>query len=149
MQGKYDIHDMYASCTGPRMPHVRFPRAVPVRGNLSHWPNRVGRTLLLPRKRAPNATPNTLTDWSTGLPPSFSPNTTIEAVMKAKHMLMNMLHRFMGPISLVCDQYDQYVLAGANPSVLNQHMQDLQPWRCQLATSHYLAFPTNGPLLST
>jgi hypothetical protein len=35
-----------------------------------------------------------------------------------------------------CDQYVQYLLAGANISVLNWHRRGLQPWRCQLFTSH-------------
>jgi hypothetical protein len=41
-QGKPDQHDTYASHTSPRMPGVHFLRTVPVRSNLSHWPNRVG-----------------------------------------------------------------------------------------------------------
>jgi hypothetical protein len=38
------------------------------------------------------------------------------------------------PISPTCDRYVQYLLVGANPSVLNRHMRGLQPWRCWLAT---------------
>jgi hypothetical protein len=57
--------------------------------------------------------------------------------------------RLTGPISPVCDQYVQYLLAGANPSVINWHRRGLQSWRCQLATSHSLTFPTKDPLLST
>jgi hypothetical protein len=57
--------------------------------------------------------------------------------------------RLIGPISLASDRYVQYLLVGANPSVLNWHNQGLQPWRCWLTTSHSPTFPTNGPLLST
>jgi hypothetical protein len=39
-----------------------------------------------------------------------------------------------GSISPVCDRYVQYLLAGANWTVLNRHRWGLQPWRCQLAT---------------
>jgi hypothetical protein len=74
---------------------------------LSPWLNRVGRTLLFPRKRAPNIILSTLVDRSTGLPPSFSPNTTIEAVIKAKHLLM------AGYISLV-GSYLQHVIITFN-----------------------------------
>jgi hypothetical protein len=74
---------------------------------LSPWLNRVGRTLLLPRKRAPDIILSTLVDRSTGLPPSFSPNTTIEAVIKAKHLLM------AGYISLV-GSYLQHVIITFN-----------------------------------
>jgi hypothetical protein len=37
------------------------------------------------------------------------------------------LHQLTGPISPACDQYVQYMLVGANPSVFNQHRQGLQP----------------------
>jgi hypothetical protein len=33
-----------------------------------------------------------------------------------------------------CDRYDQCLLTGANPSVLNRHRRGLQPWRCRLST---------------
>jgi hypothetical protein len=81
--------------------------------------------------------------------PVSLPDTTIEVVMKANHLLMNRLHQFTGPITSACDQYVQYLLAGSNPSVLNRHRHGLLPWRCQLATSHSPTFPTDGPLLST
>jgi hypothetical protein len=56
----------------------------------------------------------------------------------------NKLHRFTGPITLACDQNVQYLLVGANPSVLNRHRWGLQPWRCRLSTYHSLTFPTDG-----
>jgi hypothetical protein len=46
--------------------------------------------------------------------------------------------RLIRPISLACDQYVQYLFAGANPSVLNRHRRGL----------HSLTFPTDGPPLS-
>jgi hypothetical protein len=82
---KPDTHDTYASHASPRMPCVRFLWAVHVRGNLSQAINSIGRTLLLSRKRDPDTTLSP-TERSTGPPPSFSPNTAIEAVMKAKHL---------------------------------------------------------------
>jgi hypothetical protein len=51
--------------------------------------------------------------------------------------------RLIGPISPACDRYVQYLLAGANPSVLNRHRWGLQPWRCRLATYHSSTFPTS------
>jgi hypothetical protein len=42
--------------------------------------------------------------------------------------------RFTGPISPTCDRYVQYLLMGANRTVLNRHMRGLQPWRCRLTT---------------
>jgi hypothetical protein len=57
--------------------------------------------------------------------------------------------RLTGPISPACDRYIQYLLMGANPSVLNQHRQGLQSWRRQLSTYHSPSFSTDGPSLST
>jgi hypothetical protein len=51
--------------------------------------------------------------------------------------------RLIGRISPACDRYVQYLLAGANPSILNRHRRGLQPWRCRLATYHYPTFPTS------
>jgi hypothetical protein len=42
--------------------------------------------------------------------------------------------RLTGPISPACDRYVQYLLVGANRTVLNRHRRGLQPWRCRLAT---------------
>jgi hypothetical protein len=42
--------------------------------------------------------------------------------------------RLIGPISPACDRYVQYLLAGANWTVLNRHKRMLQPWRCRLVT---------------
>jgi hypothetical protein len=78
----------------------------------------------------------------------FSPHKTIEVVEKVKHLFMNRLHWFTGPISPACDQYIQYLLVGTNPSVLNQHRWRLKPWRCQLSTSLSLSFPTSSHLVS-
>jgi hypothetical protein len=51
--------------------------------------------------------------------------------------------RLIGPISPACDRYIQYLLVGANPSVLNRHRWELQSWRCRLATYHSPTFPTS------
>jgi hypothetical protein len=63
--------------------------------------------------------------------------------------------RITGTISSACDRYVQYLLAGANPSVLNWHRRGLQPWRCRFATydspafpTSYLHFPPKGPARS-
>jgi hypothetical protein len=51
--------------------------------------------------------------------------------------------RLTGSRSLACDRYVQYLLAGANPLVLNWHIWGLQPWRCWLSTHHSPTFPTS------
>jgi hypothetical protein len=129
--------------------HICFPWAVPIHGNISHRPNRVGWTLLLPRKRAPDTISSTLAGRSIGPPPSFSPLTAIATVMKVKHLFMNMLHMFTGSIFPAYDQYVQYLLTGANPLVLNRHRRGLQSLRCRLSTTLSSPFPINGRQLST
>jgi hypothetical protein len=44
-----------------------------------------------------------------------------------------------------CDRYVQCLLTRANPSVINRHRWELQPWSCQLSTYH---FPPKGPARS-
>jgi hypothetical protein len=53
--------------------------------------------------------------------------------------------QFTGPISPACDQYVQYLCIGTNPSVLNQHRQGLQHWRCRIFTSLPPPFLTDDP----
>jgi hypothetical protein len=48
--------------------------------------------------------------------------------------LVTQLYQLTGLISLACDRYVQYLLAGANSSVLNRHRWGLPPCRCWLAT---------------
>jgi hypothetical protein len=98
---------------------------------------------LLSRKSASDSTSQP--SWvARGTRLSFSPNTTIEAVRLSQTSVYEKATRLTGPISSACDQYIQYLLTGANPSVLNRHRQGLQPCRCQLATYHSPTFLTNG-----
>jgi hypothetical protein len=57
--------------------------------------------------------------------------------------IITQLHQLTRHISPACARYVQYLLAGANPSVLNWHRRELQPWRCRLATYHSTTFPTS------
>jgi hypothetical protein len=146
-QGKHDTHATYTSCVGPHDTHT-FLRIVSICGNLSYWPNRVGQ-ILCSRKKVLPIPPLNPAECPAG-PASVSlPNTTIEAVHLSQTSIGEQATRFTWPISPACDQYVQYLLAGANPSILNWHRRGLQPWRCRLATSHSPTFPTDGPPLST
>jgi hypothetical protein len=60
---------------------------------------------------------------------------------KVKHLL-TAATSLIGPISPVCDRYIQYLLTGANSSVLNRHRRGPLPWRCRLTTYHSPPFPT-------
>jgi hypothetical protein len=65
--------------------------------------------------------------------------------------------RLTGPISLVCDRYVQYLLAGANRMVLNRHRQGPTEWSligtgrgynlggAGLPHTHSPTFPTSCP----
>jgi hypothetical protein len=75
--------------------------------------------------------------------PSFSLEPTNEVAGAKPTIYRWPATRLTGPISPACDRYIQYLLTGANPSVLNQHGRELQPWRCQLFTYNSLTFPTS------
>jgi hypothetical protein len=145
--GETCTHNTYASYADLCMPHVCLLQTVSVRGILSRWPNRVGWTLLLPRKKGSRHNPQ-----HAGWPIHRSatqflfPNSHWNS-NESKHLLTNMLHRLIRLISLACDQYVQYLFAGTNLLAFNRHSQGLQPWRSQLYTSFSLPFPTdNSPL---
>jgi hypothetical protein len=108
-----------------------------------HWTNP-----LLPRKRAPNTSHNTLAGWSTGPYPIYLPRQPLKQGGKAT-LCWRQATRLIGPISPACDWYVQYLLVGANPLVLNRHRQGLQPSRCRLSTYHSTTFPADGPPLFT
>jgi hypothetical protein len=59
--------------------------------------------------------------------------------------MVTQLHQLTRSITPACDRYVQYLLAEANPSVLNRHRLGLPPWRCRLSTHHSLTFLTDGP----
>jgi hypothetical protein len=148
-RGKPNTYDMYSSRASPRMPLVRFLWVVPIRGNLSHDSRELDGSYCCWEKGLPTQSlACRLTDPQV-CHPIFSPNITIEVVMKVKHLLTNRLHQFIEPISPACDQYIQYLLTGAKPLVINRYRQGLQSWRCQLSTSLSLPFPTDDPPLST
>jgi hypothetical protein len=141
-RGKPDQHATYASHARPCTSGVRFLRAVPVRGNLSWVINRVVQAHCSWEKGSQN-NPQ-CADWPIcESVPSFSSEPTNEAVGAKPSIYWQPATRLTGPISPACDRYVQYLLAGANPSVLNRHRRRLQPWRCWLSTYHSLTFPTS------
>jgi hypothetical protein len=104
---------------------------------------------LLPRKKGSWHNPQH-DGWSIHRSiPSFSLKPTNEAVGAKPTFCWWPTTRLIGHISPACNQYIQYLLAGVNPSVFNRHGRGLQPWRCQLDTSHSLTFSIDDPLLST
>jgi hypothetical protein len=126
-RGKPDQHITHAFHASSRTPGVRFLRAVPVYGNLSHWPSKIGwihcsRLHLPTRLSGPWDPPQFLSQhshWSSTLKPNIC----------QQHAT-----RFIGVISPTCDWYVQYLLTGTNPLVLNRHRRGI-PHR-KLQNSH-------------
>jgi hypothetical protein len=98
---------------------------------------------LLPRKRSPNTIHSMPADRSTGSYLGSLPSQPMKQLLKPSFCRWPAT-RLIGPKSPVCDWYVQYLLARPNPSVLNWHRQELQPWMCRLSINHSLTFPTDG-----
>jgi molybdopterin-guanine dinucleotide biosynthesis protein A len=58
--------------------------------------------------------------------------------------VVTQLHQLTEVITPACDRYVQYLLTGANPSVLSRHIRGLQPSRCRLSTYYSPTFPIDG-----
>jgi hypothetical protein len=140
-RGKSDQHTTYASHASPRTPDVRFRRTVPIRGNLSWAIDRVEQAHCSWEEGLP--TQSTVHRWPIRRSvPSFSPEPANETVGAKPSIYRQPATRLTGPITPVCDRYVQYLLAGANRTVLNRHRRGLQPWRCRHSTYHSPTFPT-------
>jgi hypothetical protein len=151
-----DIHPARENPTNtPRtlpMPvHVRFLWVIPIRDNLSRVIDRVEQAHCSWEEGFP--TQSIARRWLIHGPvPSFSPEPANEVVGAKPSIYRRPATSLISP---VCDLYVQYLLAGANPSVLNRHRRMLQPWRCQLSMYHsanfpisYLPFPPKCPTRS-
>jgi hypothetical protein len=122
-RGKPDQHATYDSHASPRTLPVGSPRTwQPFMSYRQSWADP-----LLPKRRAS----------------SFSPEPANEAVGAKSSIYQRSTTRLTELISPVCNRYIQYLLTGANPSVLNRHRRGLQPWRCWLFTYHSPTFSTS------
>jgi hypothetical protein len=101
--------------------------------NLSYSRQQIWTYPLHPRRRAPDTIHNTTAIQSTGPYPASLPQYPKSSGEKSSSCWQPTT-RLTGPISPACDRYVQYLLAGANRTVLNRHRRGLQPWRCWLAT---------------
>jgi hypothetical protein len=141
-RGKLDQHATYASNASPHTPGVRFLRAVSVRDNLSRVIDRVEQAHCSREEGLP--TQSTACRWPIrGSVPSFFPEPVNKAVGAKPSIYRRPATRLTRLITLVCDRYVQYLLAGANRTVLNRHRWGVQPWRWRLSTYHSLIFPTS------
>jgi hypothetical protein len=139
---KPDQHAMYASHPSPHTPGIRFLRTVPIHVNLLQVIDRVEQAHCSREEVLP--TQSIARRWPIrGSVPSFSPKPANEAVGAKPNIYQRLATRLTGSISVVCDRYVQYLLAGANRTVLNRPRQGLQPWRCHFSTYHSPTFPTS------
>jgi hypothetical protein len=106
-----------------------------------HWLPRSRNRSLHPKEVL--TTKNRLTQPSSWVASFFLPCDSPGVGKRGFGPMITQLHQRTGPISPACYQYVQYLLMGANPSVLNRHRQGLQPRRCWLATYHSPTFPTS------
>jgi hypothetical protein len=117
--------------------HVRFSRqstyvrrTLPADGPRTWQPSTSHRQSwtesLLPRKRAPDTIPSTSADRSAGPYPVSLPSQPMKQWRKP-NTHQHQATRFTRHISPACDRYVQYLLMGANRTVLNRHRQMLQP----------------------
>jgi hypothetical protein len=126
-RGKPDQHDTYASHPS------RFLWAALVCGNLPRATDRVGQSHCSREKRAPDTIQSTSANRSAGPYPVSLPSKPMKQWRK-QNIHQQQATRFTGVISPACDRYVQYLLVGANRTVLNRHRQGLQSWRCWLVT---------------
>jgi hypothetical protein len=104
----------YASCGGPQTWQ-------PFTSRRQGWTES-----LLPRKRAPDTISSTSADRSVGLYLVSLLSQPMKQWRKT-NIHQQEATRFTGPISPACDRYVQYLLMGANRTVLNRHRRRLQP----------------------
>jgi hypothetical protein len=133
-RGKPDQHVTYTSQSSPCMPGVRFIQAVPVHNNLSLAPIKSKQTPT-PGKSLDNQrqTGSAVVLGGLILPPIRQHWNRGERFQP----MVIQLHQFTGPISPACDQYIQYLLTGANPSVLNRHRRGYNLGGADLPHTHF------------
>jgi hypothetical protein len=117
--------------------HVRFPHqstyaryTLPAGGPRMWQPSTSHRQSwtesLLLRKRAPDTIPSTPVDRSAGPYLVSLPSHPMKQWRKP-NIYLQQANRFTGAITPACDRYVQYMLTGANRTVLNRHSRGLQP----------------------
>jgi hypothetical protein len=129
---------MYASHANPRTHPVGSPHTwQPFTSHRQIWMDPTA-----PEKKGSRHNPQHASWPIYGSVPSFSPKPTNEAVDLSQASIDDKLLDLLGPKTLACDQYVQYLLTGTNPSVLNWHMRGLPHKNIEIATTLSLPFPS-------
>jgi hypothetical protein len=135
------------STLSPRMVHDHTYLTWSTYRNLSYHHQQIWTYPLQLRRRAPDTIHNTMAIRSVGLYAASLPQQPKSSGEKSSSCWQPTT-RLTGPISPACDQYIQYLLTGANRTVLNRHRWGLQSWRCWLATYPLLDLPNQLSPLS-
>jgi hypothetical protein len=133
LQGKTQPTHHMLSMLSPRMVHDHTYLTWSTYGNLSYSHQQIWTDPLHLRRRASDTIHSTTAIRSAGPYPAYLPQQAKSSGEKSSSCWQPTT-RLIGPISPACDRYIQYLLAGANRTVLNWHRRGLQPWRCRLAT---------------
>jgi hypothetical protein len=112
MQGKPDKLGTYASHASPSMPLIHFLQQSMYMATFHADSTELDRFTATEKKGTPDYIPSTPADRSMAPHPISLPLTAIEAVTEIQTSVEDRLHQFTGSITLACDQYIQYLLAG-------------------------------------
>jgi hypothetical protein len=112
------------SMLSPRMVHGHTYLTRSTYSNLSYSRQQIWTDPLHPRRRAPNTIHITMAIWSVG-PYSASLPQQPKSSGEKSSSCWQPTTRLIWSISPTCDRYVQYLLAGANQTVLNWHRRGL------------------------
>jgi hypothetical protein len=107
--------------------------------NLSYSHQQIWTDSLHPRRRAPDTIHSTTAIRFVGQYPASLPQQPKSSGEKSSSCWQPTT-RLTGPISLACDRYVQYLLAGANRTILNRHgwgATALEVPACHIPTPQY------------
>jgi hypothetical protein len=139
LQGKTQPTHHTLSTLSPRMVHDHTYLTRSTYSNLSYSRQQIWTDPLHPRRRSPDTIHNTTAIRSAGPYPASLPQQPKSSGEKSSSRWQPTT-RLIGFISLACDRYIQYLLAGANRTVLNRHRRGLQSWRCRFSAYHSSTF---------
>jgi hypothetical protein len=112
--------------------------------NISYSRQQIWTDPLHPRRRAPDTIHSTMVIRSVGPYPASLPQ-QLKSSGEKSSSCWQLTTRLTGPISPACDRYIQYLLTGANRTVLNRHRQGYNLGGAGLPHTHSLIFPTSCP----
>jgi hypothetical protein len=147
LQGKTQPTHYTLSTLSPCMVHDHTYLAWSTYSNLSYSHQQIWTDPLHPRRRAPDTIHSTTAIRSVGLYPASLPQQPKRSGEKSSSCWQPTT-RLTGPISLTCDRYVQYLLAGGNRMILNRHRRGYNLGGAGLPHTHSSTFATSCPHFS-